>query len=120
MRIKSINRKESNQYNLELNTEPKLEQAVFDHFQLLAAHDPRLKSIAFSKHENSGLILHTGALIDSANSDGLASLIEDILTKAESVVARKFAETKQDANVQDNQEDEIIEAAAKKLGVPIK
>jgi hypothetical protein len=35
-------------------------------------------------------------------------------------VARKFAETKQDANLQDNQENEIIEAAAKKLGVPIK
>ena len=105
---------------MELNTEPKLEQAVFDHFQLQAARDPRLKSIAFSKHENSGLILHTGALMDSVNSDGLASLIEDILTKAESFVARKFAETKQDANLQDNQEDEIIEAAAKKLGVPIK
>jgi len=105
---------------LELNTEPKLEQAVFDHFQRLAAHDPRLKSIAFSNLESSGLILHTGALIDSVNSDGLASLIENILTKAESIVARKFAETRQDANHQDNQENEIIEAAAKKLGVPIK
>lgn len=113
MKITSINRKESNEYNLELNTEPKLEQAVFDHFQLQAAHDPRLKNIAFSKLENSGLILHTGALIDSINSDGLASLIEDFLTKAESIVARDFTAIKQEANLQNNQKNAIIEAAAK-------
>jgi len=47
MKITSINRKESDEYNLELNTEPKLAQAVFDHFQRQASHDPRLKNIAF-------------------------------------------------------------------------
>ena len=120
MRITSINRKESNEYNLELNTEPKLEQAVFDHFQSHAAHNPRLKHIAFSKLENSGLILHTRALVDSVNSDGLASLIEDLLTNAESVVAREFSATKQEANLIDDQKNAIIEAAAKKLGIPIK
>jgi hypothetical protein len=119
MRITSINRKESNEYNLELNTEPKLEQAVFDHFQLQAAQDTRLKGIAFSKHENSGLILHMGALIDLVNSDGIANLIEDFLTKAESNVARENASTKRETNRQDNQKNAIIEAAAKKLGVPI-
>ena len=120
MRITSINRKESNEYNLELNTEPKLEQAVFDHFQLQAARDPRLKSIAFSKLENSGLILHTRALVDSVNSDGLASLIEDLLTNAELIVAREFSATKKEANLMDDQKNAIIEAAAKKLGIPIK
>ena len=120
MRITSINRKESNEYHLELNTEPKLEQAVFVHFQLLAAQDRRLKSIAFSKLENSGLILHTGALIDSVNSDGLASLIEDLLTKAESIAAREYAATNQEAKLRDDQQDAIIEAAAKKLGIPIR
>ena len=120
MRITSINRKESNEYNLELNTEPKLKQAVFDHFQLQAARDPKLKHIAFSKLENSGLILHTGALIDSVNSDGLASLIEDLLTKAESIAAREYAATNQEAKLRDDQQDAIIEAAAKKLGIPIK
>ena len=119
MKITSINRKESNEYNLELNTEPKLEKAVFDHFQLQAARNPRLKSMAFSKVENSGLILHTGALIDSVNSEGLANLIEDLLTKAESIAARECASAKQEANLQDNQKNEIIEAAAKKLGIPI-
>lgn len=120
MKIVSINRKASNEYNLELNTEPKLEQAVFEHFQLLAAQDRRLKSIAFSQLENSGLILHTGALIDSVNSDGLASLIEDLLTKAESIAARENAATKQEAKLMDDQQDAIIEAAAKKLGIPIR
>ena len=120
MRITSINRKESNEYNLELNTEPKLEQAVFDHFQLQAARDPRLKQIAFSKLENSGLILHTRALVDSVNSDGLASLIEDLLTNAEAIVAREFSATKQEAHLMDDQKNAVIEAAAKRLGIPIK
>jgi hypothetical protein len=117
MKITSINRKESDEYNLELNTEPKLAQAVFDHFQLQASRDPRLKLIAFSKLENSGLILHTGALIDSVHSDGLASLIEDLLTKAESTVARAAAN--QEPNSQDDRKNSIIEAAAEKLGIPI-
>jgi len=120
MRITSINRKESNEYNLELNTEPKLEQAIFDHFQLQAARDSRLKQIAFSKLENSGLILHTRGLVDSVNSDGLASLIEDLLTNAESIVARENASTKQEANLMDDQKNAIIEAAAIKLGIPVK
>ena len=120
MKIISINRKESDEYNLELNTEPKLAQAVFDHFQLQASHDPRLKHIAFSKLENSGLIMHMGALIDSVNPEGLASLIEDLLTKAESMVARDSAATRQEAKSQDNRKNSIIEAAAKKLGIPIR
>jgi len=119
MKITSINRRESDEYNLELNTEPKLGQAVFDHFQLQAAQVPRLKSIAFSKLENSGLILHTGALLDSVNSEGLASLIEDLLTEAESIVARDFAAARQETNSQENRKNSIIEAAAKKLGIPI-
>ena len=119
MKITSINRKESDEYNLELNTEPKLDQAVFDHFQRQASRDPRLKNIAFSKLENSGLIMHTGGLIDSVNPEGLASLIEDLLTKAESILAREFAATRQEANSPENQKDLIIEAAAKKLGIPI-
>lgn len=119
MKITSINRKESDEYNLELNTEPKLDQVVFDHFQVQASHDPRLKHIAFSKLENSGLILHTGALLDSVNSEGLASLIEDLLTKAESIVARNFSATKQEPNSRENRKNSIIEAAAKKLGIPI-
>ena len=120
MRITSINRKESDEYNLELNTEPQLKQAVFDHFQLQAARDPRLKHIAFSKLENSGLILHTRELVDSVNSDGVANLIEDLLTKAESIVAREFSATKQEASLMNDQKNAIIEAAAKKLGIPIK
>jgi hypothetical protein len=32
MKITSINRKKSDEYNLELNTEPKLAQVVFDNF----------------------------------------------------------------------------------------
>jgi hypothetical protein len=105
---------------LELNTEPKLAQVVFDNFQLQAFHDPRLKNLAFSKLENSGLIRHTGALIDSIHPEGLASLIEDLLTNAESIVARDCAATKLEANSQDNRKNSIIEAAAKKLGIPIK
>ena len=105
---------------MELNTEPKLEQAIFDHFQLQAARDSRLKQIAFSKLENSGLILHTRGLVDSVNSDGLASLIEDLLTNAESIVARENASTKQEANLMDDQKNAIIEAAAIKLGIPVK
>ena len=120
MKITSINRKESDEYNLELNTEPKLAQAVFDHFQRQASREPRLKNIAFSKLENSGLILHTGGIINSVNPEGLASLIEDLLTKAESIVARDFAATKQETSSPENQKDAIIEAAAKKLGIPIK
>ena len=120
MRITSINRKESNEYNLELNTEPKLEQAIFDHFQLQAARDSRLKQIAFSKLENSGLILHTRGLVDSVNSDGLASLIEDLLTKAESILAREFSASIQEANLMNDQKNAIIEAAAVKFGIPIK
>lgn len=120
MRITSINREASNEYNLELNTEPRLEQAVFDNFQLRAAHDKRLKHMAFSKLQNSGLILHTGALIDSINSKGIAGLIEDLLTKAEANVARESAAIKREANQHDNQKDAIIEVIAKKLGVPIR
>ena len=120
MKITSINRKESDEYNLELNTEPKLAQAVFDHFQWLASRDPRLKNIAFSKLEKSGLILHTGVLIDSVNPVGLAGLIEDLLTVAESIVARDFAATKQETDSPENQKNVIIEAAAKRLGIPIK
>jgi len=120
MRITSINRKESNEYNLELNTEPKLEQVVFDHFQLLAAQDHKLRSFAFSKLENSGLILHTRALIDSVNSKGLASLIEDLLSKAEAIAAREDAATKHEAKLLDDRTDAIIEAAANKLGIPIR
>ena len=120
MKITSINRKESDEYNLELNTEPKLAQAVFDHFQVQASRDPRLKHIAFSKLENSGLIMHTGALIDSVNPEGLASLIEDLLTKAESIVAHEFSATKKEANLMDDHKNAVIEAAAKKLGIPIK
>jgi hypothetical protein len=120
MKITSINRKESNEYNLELNTEPKLEPAVFDYFQLHAAHLPRLKNMAFSKFENSGLRLHTSALIDSVDADGLASLIEDLLTKAESMVNHDFPGKQEEARIKDNQKNAIIEAAAKKLGIPIK
>jgi hypothetical protein len=120
MKITSINQKESDEYNLELNTEPILTQAVFDHFQLQASRDPRLKSIAFSKLENSGLILHTGALLDSVNAEGLASLIEDLLTNAETIVARNFAAARPEPNAQDDRKNSIIEAAAKKLGIPIR
>jgi hypothetical protein len=74
MKITSINERESNEFNLELNTKPKLNQAVFDHFGLHAARNPRLKGIAFSRPENSDLVLHMGASIDSVNSQGLASL----------------------------------------------
>ena len=119
MKITSINRKESNEFNLELNTEPKLEQAVFDHFQVQAARNPRLKSMALSKQENSGLILHTGALIDSVNSAGLANFIEDLLTKAESIAAHEYASTKNEVKLVDDQKEAIIEAAANKLGIPI-
>ena len=119
MKITSINRKNSNEYSLELNTEPKLEQAVFDHFQLLAAQDHKLRSYAFSKLENSGLILHTRALIDSVNSKGLASLIEDIFSKAESIAALESAATKHEDKLRDDRTDAIIEAAANKLGIPI-
>ncbi len=120
MKITSINGKESDEYNLELNTEPRLEQAVFDHFQAQAARHPRLKSMAFSKLENSGLMLHTGALIDSVHSEGLASLIEDLLTNAESLVARESASTKKEANLMSDGKNAIIEAASKKLGIPIR
>jgi hypothetical protein len=120
MKITSINRKESDEYNLELNTEPKLAQIVFDHFQRQASCDPRLKNLAFSKLEDSGLILHTGALIDSVHPEGLASLIEDLLTEAESVVARDSAASRHEANSPENRKNAIIEAAAKKLGIPIK
>jgi hypothetical protein len=59
-------------------------------------------------------------LVDSVHSDGLASLIEDFLTKAESVVARESSAIKQEASLMDDQKNAIIEAAAKKLGIPIK
>jgi hypothetical protein len=120
MKITSINGKESNELNLELNTDPKLKQAVFDHFQLHAARNPRLKGIAFSRPENSDLMLHTGAPIDSVNSQGLASLIEDLLTESESLVARECVSTKPAGSRQDGHKNAIIEAAAKKLGVPVK
>ena len=120
MRITSINRKESNEYNLDLNTEPKLETAVFDYFQQHAAHLPRLKNIAFSQFETSGLRLHTSALIDSIDADGLASLIEDLLTQADSMVHRDFPGKEKEARVKDNQKNAVIEAAANKLGIPIK
>jgi hypothetical protein len=120
MKITSINRKESNEYNLELNTEPKLEQAAFDYLQFHAAHLPRLKGMTFSKSENSGLRLHTGELIDSIAADGLASLIEDLLTKAESIVGRDFPGKQEEARLKEDQRSAIIETAAKKLGIPIK
>ena len=120
MKITSINRKESNEYNLDLNTEPKLATAVFDYFQRHAAHLPRLKNIAFSQFETSGLRLHTSALIDSIDADGLASLIEDLLTKAESMVNHDFPGKAEEARIKDHQKNAIIDAAAKKLGIPIK
>ncbi|MGA2248276.1 MAG: hypothetical protein ABSH48_25105 [Verrucomicrobiota bacterium] len=119
MKITSINGKESNEFNLELNTEPKLEQAVFDHFRLQAARNPKLKDIAFSRPENSDLILHTGAPIDSVDSQGLASLIEDLLTESELLVARECVSTERAAGLQDNPKNMIIEAAGKKLGIPV-
>jgi hypothetical protein len=119
MKITSINRKDSNEYNLDLNTEPKLKQAVFDYFQLHAAHLPRLKNIAFSEFENSGLRLHTSGLIDAVDADGLASLIEDLLTKAESMVNHDFPGKQEEARNKDHRKTEIIEMAAKKLGIPI-
>jgi hypothetical protein len=119
MKIISINGKESNEFNLELNTEPKLEQAVFDAFRLRAARNPRLKDIAFSRPENSNLILHTDVSIASIKSQGLASLIEDLLTAAELVVARKCASTKRADRRRDNPKEMDIEAAGKKLGIPV-
>jgi hypothetical protein len=119
MKITSINGKESNEFNLELNLKPKLEQAVFDHFQLHAARNPRLKGIAFSRPENSDLLMHTGAPIDSVKSQGLASLIEDLLTESESFVASEGVSTKRAASLRDNPKNRIIQAAGKKLGIPI-
>jgi diketogulonate reductase-like aldo/keto reductase len=75
--------------------------------------------MALSKQENSGLILHTGALIDSVNSAGLANFIEDLLTKAESIAAHEYASTKNEVKLVDDQKEAIIEAAANKLGMPI-
>jgi len=120
MKITSINGKESDEFNLELNTEPKLKQAVFDYFRVHAARNPKLKSIAFSRAENSDLLLHTGAPIDSVDSKGLACLIEDLLSESESFVARECASTKPAASRQHDHKSAIIEAAAKKLGVPVK
>lgn len=119
MKITSINGKESNEFNLELNTEPKLEQAVFDHFRLHAAGNPRLTGIAFSRPENADLILHTGGPIDSVKTRGLASLIEDLLTESESLVARECVSTQRAASLQDNKRNLIIEAAGKNLGIPV-
>ena len=58
--------------------------------------------------------------MNSIHPEGLANLIEDLLTKAESIVARDFAATKQETHSPENPKDVIIEAAAKKLGIPIK
>lgn len=119
MKITSINGKESNESNLELNTEPKLEQMVFDHFQLQAARNPKLKGIVFSRSEYSDLVLHTDAPIDSVKSRGLANLIEDLLTESESLVAREGVSTTRAASLQSNPKDMIVEAAGKKLGIPV-
>jgi hypothetical protein len=119
MKITSINEKKSSESNLELNTEPKLEQAVFVHFRHNAARNPRLKGIAFSRSENSDLILHTGVPLDSVKSQGLANLIEDLLTESEAHASRDCVSTKRAATVHDNPKNRIIEAAGKKLGIPI-
>jgi len=60
MKIKSINFKESDRYYVTFNTEPKLQQSVFDHFKALAANDPELKNCLPQLSEAPALKLFLG------------------------------------------------------------
>jgi hypothetical protein len=119
MKIISINRVDSDDHNLALNTEPMLQPAIFEHFRILAANDPALRNFTPSLSVRASLVLHSAASIDSAISAGFVQIVERVLTSAEVLFVKDIGAKRKEADLQYKHKIAVIEVAAKKLGIPI-
>jgi hypothetical protein len=119
MKIISINRVDSDDHNLALNTEPMLQPAIFEHFKILAATDPALRDFTTSLSVRASLVLHSAASIDSAIPAGFVQAVERVLTSAEVLFVKDIAAKRKEADLQYKHRIKVIEVAAKTLGLPI-
>ena len=119
MKIKSINFKESDRYYVTFNTEPKLQQSVFDHFKALAANDPELKNCLPQLSEAPALKLFFGGTVGWTFPADLLQKVEQVLTLAESLVQNEVNAKKDQADREYQEKKAALEAVAKKWGIPI-
>jgi len=119
MKIKSINFEESDRFYVTFNTEPKLQQSVFDHFKALAANEPELKICLPQLSEASALKLFFGEALGAASPVDFLQKIEQVLTVAESLVQNEADAKKDQADREYQEKKAALEAVAQKWGIPI-
>ena len=119
MKIKSINFKESDRCHVTFNTEPKLQQSVFDHFKALAANDPEFKNCLPQLSEASALMLIFEGGVGWSFPADLLQNVERVLTVAESLVQNEVNAKKDQADREYQEKKTALEAVAKKWGIPI-
>ena len=119
MKIKSISFKESDRYYVTFNTEPKLQQTVFDRFKAQAANEPELKNCLPELSETSALKLYSGVAVGSTFPADFLQKVEQVLTVAESLVQNEANAKKDQADREYREKKAALEAVAKKWGIPI-
>jgi hypothetical protein len=119
MTIISINKVDSDEHNLALNTEPVLQPAIFEHFRILAAGDPALRNFTPSLSVRASLVLHSAASINSAISAGFVQIVERVLTSAEVLFVKDIAAKRKEDDFQFKHKIAVVELAAKTLGLPV-
>jgi len=121
MKITSINEKESGECWLALETEPKLTAVVFKQYETLCVLDPILNKFKTDyRDEKSLLILSSEKQIDSFFSKEIIEQLQRVLTSAEALVAQDVARRAEQEKLKKRQRKDKIEAAANKLGLPLK
>jgi hypothetical protein len=119
MKIKSINFKESDRYYVTFNTEPILQQSVFNHFMALAADEPEFKNCLPELSGTSALKIFFGEAVGSTFPADFPQKVERILTVAESLVQNEVDAKKDQADREHQEKKAALEAVAKKWGIPI-
>ena len=119
MKIISINFKESERYSITFNTEPKLQQPIFDRFKALAANEPELKNCLPELSATSALKLYSGEAIGSTFPADFLQKVEQVLTAAEVLVQNEENAKKDQADREYQDKKAALEAVAKKWGIPI-
>lgn len=119
MKIKSINFKESDRYYLTFNTEPRLQQSVFDRFKTLAANEPELKNCLPELTASAALKLFFGEAVGSTFPADFLANVEHILTVAESFVQNEINAKKDQADREYQEKKAALEAVSKTWDIPI-
>ncbi len=119
MKITSINFKESDRYYVTFNSEPKLQQSVFDRFKALAANQPEFKDCLPQLSESSALKLFFGKAVDSSLPSDFLQKVEHILSIAESLVQSEVDAKNQQVAHEYQEKKAALEAVARKWGIPI-